>query len=251
MTFREGRARVTLPGGATLICSNAMFAPDAQRSLISFRDLRAHGNHALAAIRDGEEILILMQGSTCLATARCGATGLYEIPISFLTEGHQDHSAYSVTIPEKAKLWHSRMGHPGMTMFRRMILVLTGHEVCLSDANKLGVSEACAQGKLILKPSHWKLPHELPPPLHRLQGDICGPIAPESRPFRYFFVLVDADGVHFEVSLLSTRNIAFSKILASLIKFRAHPPEYPVKFLRVDNAQEFKSYAVEDYCQAT
>jgi hypothetical protein len=45
MTFREGRARVTLPGGATLICSNAMFAPDAQRSLISFRDLRAHGIH--------------------------------------------------------------------------------------------------------------------------------------------------------------------------------------------------------------
>jgi hypothetical protein len=108
MTFREGRARITLPGGTTLICSNAMFAPDAQRSLISFRDLWAHGIHTLTAIRDGEEILKLMQGSTCLATARCGATGLYEIPIFFLTEGHQDHSAYSVTIPEKAKLWHSR-----------------------------------------------------------------------------------------------------------------------------------------------
>jgi hypothetical protein len=62
----------------------------------------------LTAIRDGEEILNLMQGSTCLATARCGATGLYEIPISFLSEGHEDHSAYSVTIPEKTKLWHSR-----------------------------------------------------------------------------------------------------------------------------------------------
>jgi hypothetical protein len=108
MIFREGRARVTLPGGATLICSNAMFAPDAQRSLISFRNLRAHGIHALTAIRDGEEILNLIQGSTCLATARCGVTGLYEIPISILTEGHQDHSTYSVTIPEKAKLWHSR-----------------------------------------------------------------------------------------------------------------------------------------------
>jgi hypothetical protein len=104
MTFREGRARVMLPGGTTFICSNAMFAPDAQRRLISFRDLRAHGIHALTATRDGEEIFKLMQGSTCLATAHCGATGLYEIPISSLTVGHQDHSAYSITIPGKDKV---------------------------------------------------------------------------------------------------------------------------------------------------
>jgi hypothetical protein len=85
MTFHEGRARVTLPGGATLVCFNAMFAPEAHRSLINFRNLRAHGIHALTAIKDGEEILKLMQGGTCLATARCGASGLYEIPISSVT----------------------------------------------------------------------------------------------------------------------------------------------------------------------
>jgi hypothetical protein len=251
MTFREGRAGVKLPGGATFICSNAMFAPEAERSLISLRNLRAHGIHALTTIMDGEEILKLMQGGMCLATACYGASGLYEILISSLTAGHQNHSTYSVTIHEKAKLWHWRMGHPGATMFRRMILVLRGDEVCLSDVSKLGVCKACAKGKLILNPSHWKLPKELPPPLHRLQGDICGPIAPESRPFMYFLVLVDAGGVYFEVSLLSTRNIAFSKILASLIKFRAHYLEYLVKFLHIDNTQEFKSYAFEDYCQAT
>ena len=32
----EGRARVTLPGGATLICDHAMYAPATNRSLISF-----------------------------------------------------------------------------------------------------------------------------------------------------------------------------------------------------------------------
>ena len=67
----------------------------------------------------------------------------------------------------------------------------------------------------------------------------------------YFLVFVDAVGVHFEVSLLSTWNIVLSKILASLIKFRALYPKYPVKFLHIDNTQEFKSYAFEDYCQAT
>jgi hypothetical protein len=96
-------------------------------------------------------------------------------------------------------------------MFKRMIHVLTGHEVCLSDASKLEVCKACAHGKFNLKPSHWKLPHELPPPLHRLQGDICSPIAPESGPFRYILVLVNVVGVHFEVSLLSTQNIFFLK----------------------------------------
>jgi hypothetical protein len=35
-----------------------------------------------------------------------------------------------------------------------------------------------------------------------------------------------------------------------LIKYRAHYLEYPIKFLRVDNAHEFKSYVFEDYCEA-
>ena len=91
----------------------------------------------------------------------------------------------------------------------------------------------------------------MPPPLTRLQGDICGPITPASGPFRYYLVLVDAAGVHFEVSLLSTRNLAFSKIMASLIRFRTHFPENPVKTLRMDNAKEFRSQKFEDYCVAT
>ena len=64
-------------------------------------------------------------------------------------------------------------------------------------------------------------------------------------------VLVDAAGIHFEVSLLSTRNIVFSKLLAMLIKFRTHYSDYPVKTLRMDNAGEFKSQHFEDYCMAT
>ena len=100
-------------------------------------------------------------------------------------------------------------------------------------------------------PSRWKLPTELPPRLHHLHGDICRPIAPPSGPFWYFMVLVDEPGIHFEVSLLSTRNIVFSKLLAMLIKFRTHYPDYPVKTLYMDNAGEFKSQHFEDYCMAT
>ena len=96
-----------------------------------------------------------------------------------------------------------------------------------------------------------KLPTKLPPRLHRLHWDICGSNTPTSGPFRYFMVLVHAAGIHFEVSLLNTKNVVFSKLLAMLIKFRTHCPDFPMKTLRMDNAQEFKSQHFEDYCMAT
>ena len=104
---------------------------------------------------------------------------------------------------------------------------------------------------MIYKPSKWTLPTKLPPRLHRLHGDICGPITPASGPFRYFMVLVNVAGIHFEVSLLSSRNVVFAKVLVMLIKFRTHHPDFPVMTLRMDNAKEFRSQHFEDYCLAT
>jgi hypothetical protein len=43
----------------------------------------------------------------------------------------------------------------------------------------------------------------------------------------------------------------FAKLLAMLIKFRTHNPDFPVKTLRMDNTTEFKSQHFEDYCLAT
>ena len=64
-------------------------------------------------------------------------------------------------------------------------------------------------------------------------------------------VLVDTVGIHFEVSLLSSRNIVFAKVLAMLIKFRTHHLDFPVKTLRMDNAKEYRSQHFADYCLAT
>lgn len=115
-----------------------------------------------------------------------------------------------------------------------------------SDAHKMHECITCIQGKFSKKPSRWQLPSELPPPLYRIHGDICGPINPLSGAFRYFFVLIDASGSHLEVSLLSTRNMVFPKILAILIRYRNHFPDFPIKYLRMDNALEFRSHAFED-----
>ena len=164
---------------------------------------------------------------------------------------HLASSAYSVEIPAKVQMWHNRLGHPGTTMFRRMLPSLDGHMVCPSDAGKLEGCAFCSQGKFIKQPSKWKLPSELPEPLERLQGDIRGPIVPPSGPFRYFLVLVDASGRHAKVSLFSTRNMAFPKLLAMILKIRTHYPDANIKTLRMDNAGEFKSQTFEDYCVAS
>ena len=90
-----------------------------------------------------------------------------------------------------------------------------------------------------------------PAPFGALTGRYCGPIMPLSGPFQYFFVLVDASGKHAEVSLLSTRNLAFPKLLAMIIKIRVHHPEARIKTLRMDNTGEFRSKNFEDFCTAT
>ena len=63
-------------------------------------------------------------------------------------------------------------------------------------------------------------------------------------------VLVDASTRWSHVCLLSTRNAAFSKLLAQVIKLRAHHPDYPIKSIRLDNAGEFTSKTFDDYCMS-
>ena len=153
--------------------------------------------------------------------------------------------------PTKSGLWHSRLGHPGATMLRRMIPLLEGHPLCTRDAEHTGKCSVCAQGEFSIRTSQWKLSSELPPPLERLQGGLCSPITLPSGPFQYFFVLVDASRKHAEMFLLSTRNLAFPRLLAMIIKIRAHNPDVRIKMLRMDNAAEFSSKTFEDFCTAT
>ena len=48
--------------------------------------------------------------------------------------------------------------------------------------------------------------------------------------------------------MLSTRNVAFSRLLAQIIRLQAHFPDYPIKKIRLDNTGEFISKAFDNYC---
>ena len=135
-------------------------------------------------------------------------------------------------------------------MMRRIIVNTRGHP--LKNTKVLLFKdyscETCSQGKLITRPSLNKVNLESPAFLQRIQGDICGPIHPSSGPFRYFMVLVDASYRWFHVCLLSTRNVAFARLLAQIIKLWAHFPEHNIKSIRMDNAGEFTSKSFDEYC---
>ena len=77
-----------------------------------------------------------------------------------------------------------------------------------------------------------------------------GPIHPQCGPFRYFIVLIDALTRWSHVCLLSSRNLAFARLLAQLIRLRAHFSDYPIKKIRLDNAGEFTSQAFNEYCMS-
>jgi hypothetical protein len=112
------------------------------------------------------------------------------------------------------------------------------------------VCTSCATGKLILRPSYLKIKAEPLQFLERIQGDICGPIHPSTGQFRYFMVLIDASTRWSHVCLLSTRNHAFARFIAQIIKLRAIHTEYAIKTVKMDNGVEFTSHAFNDYCMA-
>src|SRR6266542_2368574 len=137
-------------------------------------------------------------------------------------------------------------------MMRKIIGNSIGHKINLAKFPKSSgfVCTTCATGKLILRPSYLKIRAEPLKFLERIQGDICGPINPLSGPFRYFMVLIDASTRWSHVCLLSTRNHAFARFIAQIIKLIAYHPEHIIKTIRMDNAVEFSSKAFNEYCMA-
>ena len=149
-------------------------------------------------------------------------------------------------------LWYDRLGHSGQNTMLRTMNASHGHPLGGKNfvINPKSLCQACSIGKTHLKPLHVKPTKVVSCFLERIQGDICGPIQPTCGPFKYFMVLVDASTRWSHVALLSTRNAAFPKLLAQIIKLRAHHPDYPTKSIRLDNAAEFISKSFDDYCMS-
>ena len=63
-------------------------------------------------------------------------------------------------------------------------------------------------------------------------------------------VLIDVSSRSSHVCILSSRNLAFAKLLAQIIRLRTRFPDNQIKSIRLDNAAEFSSQSFTDYCLA-
>lgn len=250
-----GKAIIILPKGTKFVIDDALYSSKSQRNLLSFKDIRKNGYHIETMHERNVEYLHITidryEEKCVLEKLPALSSGLYYTHISTI----ETNVMVSQELADKNKftVWHDRLGHPGSTMMQRIIENSRGHP--LKNQKILQFKDftcaACSQGKLIISPSLTKVGVESPAFLERIQGDICGPIHPPCGPFRYFMVLIDASTRWSHVSLLSSRNLAFARLLAQIIRLRAQFPDHAIKTIRLDNASEFSSQIFNDYCMAT
>lgn len=250
-----GKANFTLPNGTKFSIHDALFAPKSKRNLLSFNDIYSHKYDTQSATEGNMKYMYL---TTCksgkiniLEKLPMLPTGLHYTYINVI-ESNMVVQAKHID-PSMISIWHDRLGHPGSTMMRKIIENTHGHPLSNKMITQINKSPctSCSLGKLIIRPSPAKIKFESPAFLERIQGDICGPIHPPCGPFRYFMVLIDASSRWSHVCLLSTRNMAFPRFLAQIIKLRAQFPDYTIKKVRLDNAGEFTSQTFNDYCMST
>ena len=122
--------------------------------------------------------------------------------------------------PKVFVIWHDKLGHLRSSMMHSIIEHSHGHPLRnqkILSPNEYSCS-ACSQGKLIVRPSFTNVISESPIFLERIHGDICGLIHPPCGPFHCFMILIDVSTRWSHVCLLSTRNVAFTRLLAQIIR---------------------------------
>ena len=74
-----------------------------------------------------------------------------------------------------------RLGHSGTTLFRRMLLLITWHNLITAEAEKTHNYMACIKGKFIKKTFKWHYLKNYPLPFSKLMeifvGQLIHPLA--------------------------------------------------------------------------
>ena len=163
---------------------------------------------------NGNEYLLITRQKQILEKLISSSYGLYQTTIKPL----ESHAVMNQKFndPKAFLMWHEWLGYSGLSMMRCIVQNSNGHPLTSKQILKFHdfSCTSCSQGKLIIRSSFTKIAFESLAFLERIQGDIYEPIHPLSGPFHYFMVLIDASTRWSHVCLLSTRNVAFSRLLA-------------------------------------
>ena len=205
------RATIVLPNGTKFQIDDALYYNKSNRILLSFKDIHRNGYHIETMNHNGNEYLLITGQKQILEQLISTSYGLYQTTIRPL-ESHAVMN-HKFNDPKAFLLCHELLGHPGLSMMRRIVQNSNGHPLTSKQILKSHYFSCttCSKGKLIIIPSFTKIAFESPAFQENIQGDICGPIHPPSGPihlpsgpFHYFMVLIDASIIWSHVCLLST-----------------------------------------------
>ena len=126
-----GSATLVLPMGTQIFVKDALLYPDSKRTLLSFKDIRVNGFHVETEIEQGTEYLLITKFNgyrkQVVERLPSSPSGLYYTYIK-PTEGYVAMKAIFKD-SESFQIWHDRLGHPGLSMMRRIITNSAGHSV--------------------------------------------------------------------------------------------------------------------------
>ena len=236
------------------LINDALYSSKSTKNLLSFKDIRRNGYHIETmneGITECVYITSIVFGKKLIVEKLSAFSyELYPTNIKSIESYFVVNQKFNN--PKTFVLWHEKLGHSRSLMIWRIIKHSHGHP--LTNQKILLPNEClcvvCLQGKLIVIPSFNKVTFESPIFLERIHEDIFGPIHPPSGHFRYFMVLIDVFTRWSHVCLLSTRNVAFVRLLVQMIKLRVQFPDFPMKTVKLDNAIEFTSQTFTDYCMS-
>ena len=155
---------MVLPDDTRMFIEEAFLYPGAERNLLNFKDIRRSGCHVSTTYENGAEYLYLTESDEAkikvVEKASCTSSGLYYTKIKPPLEFVAMSTIFKN--PKSFRIWHERLGHPGIRMMHNIINSSVGHVIKTTQFPKPEdfLCTACAQGKLITKPSYLKVKSE-------------------------------------------------------------------------------------------
>ena len=117
------KATIILPKGTKFQIEDALYSNKSSRNLLSFKDIRRNGYHIETMNHDENEYLLItsiISGQNCILEQLSSLSyGLYQTTIRsiesyvVMNQKFNDSNAFL--------LWHERLGHPGISMMRRIV----------------------------------------------------------------------------------------------------------------------------------
>ena len=114
ISYKIGKACLVMPKSTHIRICRVDYLPTSIRNLLSFQDIRRNGFHLRTAEEDNQELLQILDREGCpIENISAYSSSMYIV--SFICSSEGDDAAFCVNT------WHERMGHPEVSMMRRII----------------------------------------------------------------------------------------------------------------------------------